>query len=139
MPQLDGIFVYFVTLLLCFYILRKYLQMESKRAELDVFHAEVGRLILSRQHPATGLIPASVAKTTHGDYRGLVFVTQTRGCGTTCTRSWLCGRWLWRTGDSMTTRERRTSSNTPQSSACVGCWSAWCQPEANSDQPDCKD
>ncbi|ORY50715.1 phosphorylase kinase alphabeta [Rhizoclosmatium globosum] len=36
---------------------------------LDTYYHEVSAIILSRQNPATGLIPASVAVTTHGDYR----------------------------------------------------------------------
>ncbi|KAI9091438.1 glycosyl hydrolases family 15-domain-containing protein [Phlyctochytrium arcticum] len=39
------------------------------RRSLDRYHQEVASIILSRQNPATGLIPASVAITTHGDYR----------------------------------------------------------------------
>ncbi|KAI8849362.1 glycosyl hydrolases family 15-domain-containing protein [Chytridium lagenaria] len=37
--------------------------------KLDVYFNEVASIILTRQNPATGLIPASVAITTHGDYR----------------------------------------------------------------------
>ncbi|KAJ3028494.1 UNVERIFIED_CONTAM: hypothetical protein HDU68_001562 [Siphonaria sp. JEL0065] len=36
---------------------------------LDTYYNEVSSIILSRQNHATGLIPASVAVTTHGDYR----------------------------------------------------------------------
>ncbi|KAJ3114832.1 Phosphorylase b kinase regulatory subunit alpha [Phlyctochytrium bullatum] len=36
---------------------------------LDTYYNEVASIILTRQNPATGLIPASVAITTHGDYR----------------------------------------------------------------------
>ncbi|TPX56330.1 hypothetical protein PhCBS80983_g04610 [Powellomyces hirtus] len=39
------------------------------RAQLDKYYQEVASIILTRQNPATGLIPASVAITTHGDYR----------------------------------------------------------------------
>ncbi|KAJ3067688.1 hypothetical protein HK102_007361, partial [Quaeritorhiza haematococci] len=39
------------------------------RERLDQFYHEVTTIILSKQNPATGLIPASVAVTTHGDYR----------------------------------------------------------------------
>ncbi|KAJ3015878.1 hypothetical protein HKX48_004326 [Thoreauomyces humboldtii] len=39
------------------------------RAQLDRYYQEVASIILTRQNPATGLIPASVAITTHGDYR----------------------------------------------------------------------
>ncbi|KAI9366910.1 glycosyl hydrolases family 15-domain-containing protein [Zopfochytrium polystomum] len=38
------------------------------RVALDRRFHEVSTIILSRQNPATGLIPASVAVTTHGDY-----------------------------------------------------------------------
>ncbi|RKO87131.1 family 15 glycoside hydrolase, partial [Blyttiomyces helicus] len=37
--------------------------------KLDRYFHEVSTIILSRQNAATGLIPASVAVTTHGDYR----------------------------------------------------------------------
>lgn len=36
---------------------------------LDYYHKIVSTLILSRQHPCTGLLPASVAVNSHGDYR----------------------------------------------------------------------
>ena len=36
---------------------------------LENYWEEVTRIILTRQHPASGLIPASIAVTTHGDYR----------------------------------------------------------------------
>ena len=36
---------------------------------MEKYYKEVQIIILSRQNPATGLIPASVAVTTHGDYR----------------------------------------------------------------------
>ncbi|KAJ3232420.1 hypothetical protein HDU78_007167 [Chytriomyces hyalinus] len=36
---------------------------------LDKYYEEVSAIILSRQNHATGLIPASTAVTTHGDYR----------------------------------------------------------------------
>lgn len=35
---------------------------------LERFHDEVRRLILARQHPVTGLLPASTAVNAHGDY-----------------------------------------------------------------------
>ncbi|KAI9001604.1 glycosyl hydrolases family 15-domain-containing protein [Gaertneriomyces semiglobifer] len=41
----------------------------SAKVALDRYYQEVASIILSRQNPATGLIPASVAITTHGDYR----------------------------------------------------------------------
>ncbi|RUP49014.1 hypothetical protein BC936DRAFT_143481 [Jimgerdemannia flammicorona] len=36
---------------------------------LDYYYRAINTIILSRQNPTTGLIPASVAVTTHGDYR----------------------------------------------------------------------
>ncbi|KAI8822902.1 glycosyl hydrolases family 15-domain-containing protein [Fimicolochytrium jonesii] len=39
------------------------------RAALDRYYHEVASIILTRQNAVTGLIPASVAITTHGDYR----------------------------------------------------------------------
>jgi hypothetical protein len=41
----------------------------SAKDRLDLFYNQVKGIILTRQHPATGLIPASVAVTSHGDYR----------------------------------------------------------------------
>lgn len=38
-------------------------------AQLDQYYAEVKSIILDRQHPITGLLPASTAVTIHGDYR----------------------------------------------------------------------
>ncbi|AOV16047.1 glycosyl hydrolase family 15 [Acidihalobacter aeolianus] len=35
---------------------------------LDTYYEQVTRIILSRQHPITGLLPASTAVTAHGDY-----------------------------------------------------------------------
>lgn len=35
---------------------------------LDTYYQQVSRIILSRQHPITGLLPASTAITAHGDY-----------------------------------------------------------------------
>ncbi len=43
--------------------------MDGLRQRLHPFYQEVTAIILSRQNAATGLIPASVAITTHGDYR----------------------------------------------------------------------
>ncbi|MFW6322550.1 MAG: glycoside hydrolase family 15 protein [Guyparkeria sp.] len=37
-------------------------------AQLDVLYTEVRRHILDRQHPVSGLLPASTAVTAHGDY-----------------------------------------------------------------------
>ncbi|MEM6429709.1 MAG: glycoside hydrolase family 15 protein [Deinococcota bacterium] len=40
-----------------------------KRMEtLEPFYQQVKQIILARQHPVTGLLPASTAVTTHGDY-----------------------------------------------------------------------
>lgn len=39
------------------------------RATLDAYFREVSALILDKQHPVTGLLPASTAVTIHGDYR----------------------------------------------------------------------
>ncbi|MEZ5451475.1 MAG: glycoside hydrolase family 15 protein [Thiothrix sp.] len=36
--------------------------------QLDRYYQQVTRIILSRQHPITGLLPASTAITAHGDY-----------------------------------------------------------------------
>ncbi|KAF9352695.1 hypothetical protein BGX34_012021 [Mortierella sp. NVP85] len=41
----------------------------SVRKRLDYYYRAVNAVILNRQNPTTGLIPASVAVTTHGDYR----------------------------------------------------------------------
>jgi phosphorylase kinase alpha/beta subunit len=39
------------------------------RTTLDEYYREVDALILDKQHPVTGLLPASIAVTIHGDYR----------------------------------------------------------------------
>ncbi|MEY4547890.1 MAG: hypothetical protein RL685_4085 [Pseudomonadota bacterium] len=39
------------------------------RTQLDDYYREVQALILDKQHPVTGLLPASTAVTIHGDYR----------------------------------------------------------------------
>lgn len=46
-------------------------RMESVRlaAELDEFYNHVKAVILDKQHPVSGLLPASVAITSHGNYR----------------------------------------------------------------------
>ena len=41
---------------------------QHDEASLDALFAEVRRHILDRQHPVTGLLPASTAVTAHGDY-----------------------------------------------------------------------
>ncbi|KAJ3120440.1 hypothetical protein HK098_004590 [Nowakowskiella sp. JEL0407] len=46
--------------------------MATRRAiqdQLESYHHQISKIILSKQNPCTGLIPASVAITTHGDYR----------------------------------------------------------------------
>lgn len=37
--------------------------------KLDNYYSSIKTIILSKQHPVTGLIPASVAVNVHGDYR----------------------------------------------------------------------
>lgn len=39
------------------------------RAKLDAYFREISAVILDKQHPVTGLLPASTAVTIHGDYR----------------------------------------------------------------------
>lgn len=39
------------------------------RERLEYWYSVLQTIILSRQNPCTGLIPASVAVTSHGDYR----------------------------------------------------------------------
>ena len=41
----------------------------SLRAALDGFYQQIHAIILNKQHPVTGLLPASTAVTAHGDYR----------------------------------------------------------------------
>ncbi|KAG0330371.1 hypothetical protein BGZ99_004741 [Dissophora globulifera] len=47
----------------------QYHSQSSVRKRLDYYYRSVNAVILNRQNPTTGLIPASVAVTTHGDYR----------------------------------------------------------------------
>ncbi|KAF9157450.1 hypothetical protein DFQ26_008716 [Actinomortierella ambigua] len=47
----------------------QYHSQEKVRNRLDYYYRCVNAVILKRQNPTTGLIPASVAVTTHGDYR----------------------------------------------------------------------
>ncbi|KAG0071313.1 hypothetical protein BGZ89_011032 [Linnemannia elongata] len=47
----------------------QYHSQSSVRKRLDYYYRAVNAVILNRQNPTTGLIPASVAVTTHGDYR----------------------------------------------------------------------
>ncbi len=44
-------------------------KLRRDQERLEEYWEEVTRIILTRQHPASGLIPASVAVTMHGDYR----------------------------------------------------------------------
>ncbi|KAI8602494.1 glycosyl hydrolases family 15-domain-containing protein [Dissophora ornata] len=46
-----------------------YHSQANVRKRLDHYYRCVNTVILNRQNPTTGLIPASVAVTTHGDYR----------------------------------------------------------------------
>ncbi|KAG0057679.1 hypothetical protein BGZ83_005618 [Gryganskiella cystojenkinii] len=46
-----------------------YHSQSNVRKRLDYYYRSVNAVILNRQNPTTGLIPASVAVTTHGDYR----------------------------------------------------------------------
>jgi hypothetical protein len=39
------------------------------KERLDYYYRAINTIILSRQNPNSGLIPASVAVNTHGDYR----------------------------------------------------------------------
>ncbi len=39
------------------------------RAKLDAYYREIETIVLDKQHPVTGLLPASTAVTIHGDYR----------------------------------------------------------------------
>src|SRR5690606_24347315 len=39
------------------------------RTDLDAFYRQVKVVILDKQHPVSGLLPASVAVTAHGNYR----------------------------------------------------------------------
>ncbi|KAJ3272324.1 hypothetical protein HDV01_005758 [Terramyces sp. JEL0728] len=44
-------------------------KVRKAQEDLEKYYQEVTRIILARQNAASGLIPASVAITTHGDYR----------------------------------------------------------------------
>lgn len=46
--------------------------MSRVRERLEAYHSEVATIVLSKQNAATGLIPASVAITTHGNYTDAV-------------------------------------------------------------------
>ena len=39
------------------------------RTTLNAYYKEIDALIVEKQHPVTGLLPASIAVTAHGDYR----------------------------------------------------------------------
>ncbi len=43
--------------------------MADLREQLDSYYQQIKTVILSRQHPVTGLLPASTAVNEHGDYR----------------------------------------------------------------------
>ncbi|KAF9184443.1 hypothetical protein BGZ51_003338 [Haplosporangium sp. Z 767] len=47
----------------------QYQSQANVRKRLDYYYRAINAVILKRQNPTTGLIPASVAVTTHGDYR----------------------------------------------------------------------
>ena len=40
----------------------------SRQEHLDYYYQQIQTVILSRQNPVTGLLPASTAVNTHGDY-----------------------------------------------------------------------
>ncbi len=42
---------------------------QTLRAALDPYYQQIQAIILEKQHPVTGLLPASIAVTAHGDYR----------------------------------------------------------------------
>ena len=42
---------------------------DNQYKRLDYYYREIDKIILNRQDPCTGLLPASVAVTSHGDYR----------------------------------------------------------------------
>lgn len=42
---------------------------QTLRSTLDPFYQQIQAIILEKQHPVTGLLPASTAVTVHGDYR----------------------------------------------------------------------
>lgn len=56
-----------------------YHTQSNVRKRLDYYYRAVNAVILNRQNPTTGLIPASVAVTTHGDYRD-AWVRYVQGC-----------------------------------------------------------
>ncbi|MEM1239188.1 MAG: glycoside hydrolase family 15 protein [Cyanobacteria bacterium P01_H01_bin.26] len=43
-------------------------RFDSRQDHLDYYYQQIQTVILSRQNPVTGLLPASTAITTHGDY-----------------------------------------------------------------------
>ena len=42
--------------------------MNEKQSRLDAYYSQAEAIILARQNPITGLLPASTAITVHGDY-----------------------------------------------------------------------
>lgn len=42
---------------------------ETTQSQLDAYYREIQEVILERQHPVSGLLPASTAVNSHGDYR----------------------------------------------------------------------
>jgi len=47
---------------------RKKMLSKELKEKLHQYYDEISAVILSRQHPVTGLLPASTAITQHGDY-----------------------------------------------------------------------
>ncbi|MEM9164938.1 MAG: glycoside hydrolase family 15 protein, partial [Cyanobacteria bacterium P01_F01_bin.4] len=41
---------------------------QSRQNQLEAYYQQIQAVILSRQNPVSGLLPASTAVTTHGDY-----------------------------------------------------------------------
>lgn len=42
--------------------------MDTKHTALEPYYQQIRQVILARQHPVTGLLPASTAVNVHGDY-----------------------------------------------------------------------
>jgi hypothetical protein len=47
---------------------------KEMREKLSKYYDEISTVILSRQHPVTGLLPASTACNEHGDYNDAWYV-----------------------------------------------------------------
>jgi phosphorylase kinase alpha/beta subunit len=47
---------------------------KEMREKLNNYYDEISSVILSRQHPVTGLLPASTACNEHGDYNDAWYV-----------------------------------------------------------------